>query len=124
MFSHFVFCVASSLAGWGNSIRALFVSTTLSLITGRRMIVRNHAFERTFHPPKFPAVKDWDYGAPSQFTAEHVVWSYADHGQNPGCVSHAASSDFVRALEISCSVDCIDFLQRYQVSVPVCMLKY
>jgi hypothetical protein len=44
--------------GWGNSVRALFTTASLSAVLGRRMIVVNHAFNRMFSPPH-PNVAHW-----------------------------------------------------------------
>ncbi len=46
--------------GWGNSVRALFTTASLAAALGRRLIVRNHAFNRMFSPPH-PNVTQW-YG--------------------------------------------------------------
>lgn len=68
--------------GWGNSVRALFTTASLALLTGRRLIIRNHAFERTFLQPSHPNVSDWVHNSP--VLHDNDIFSYADHGQHEG----------------------------------------
>jgi hypothetical protein len=59
--------------GWGNSVRALFTTASLAAALGRRLIVRNHAFNRMFSPPH-PNVTDWYGGGVGRGAKDGEGW--------------------------------------------------
>jgi hypothetical protein len=85
--------------GWGNQINAIFVSSGLATLFGRRLIMTHKVFNKLFVPPH-PAVTSWSFGlfdmdrgsdhmGPDQFNyavdGAFSLWCLCGCGSECGC---------------------------------------